>query len=437
MILTLTISATTIICLILSILKYPYIQLKRWKIQSFFLVALTGAAVLLTLGLIDGQEVAKVLFSNSPINPLKILVLFISVSILSIVLDEVGFFSYMANQALKLGKKNQTTLFVVLYAVISILTVFTSNDILILTFTPFICAFAKRANINPIPYLVAEFVSANTFSMMLSIGNPTNIYISSVYGISFFEYMKVMFVPTILAGFCAFLIVFLLFKKEFKKEIRVEAKEIMIKDKFVLVISLIHLILCTIILSISSFLGVEMWLVCLGFAMSLMLILLVYGLINKDLNVLKSSLRRAPWDLVPFVVSMFIIILALDKYKVLHATGEFLNRPTTSGLSTVLTYGLLSTLLSNVLNNIPMTLAVSKILAALPEKLTSFGVYASIIGSNLGAYLTPIGALAGIMFTNILSKENIEYKTRDFIKYGLVTVPFVLIAALFGLLLVL
>jgi arsenical pump membrane protein len=110
MILTLTISATTIICLILSILKYPYIQLKRWKIQSFFLVALTGAAVLLTLGLIDGQEVAKVLFSNSPINPLKILVLFISVSILSIVLDEVGFFSYMANQALKLGKKNQTTL---------------------------------------------------------------------------------------------------------------------------------------------------------------------------------------------------------------------------------------------------------------------------------------------------------------------------------------
>ena len=64
-------------------------------------------------------------------------------------------------------------------------------------------------------------------------------------------------------------------------------------------------------------------------------------------------------------------------------------------------------------------------------------MYASIIGSNLGAYLTPIGALAGIMFTNILSKENIEYKTRDFIKYGLVTVPFVLIAALFGLLLVL
>ena len=169
-----------------------------------FLVALTGAAVLLTLGLIDGQEVAKVLFSNSPINPLKILVLFISVSILSIALDEVGFFSYLANQALKLGKKNQTTLFVVLYAVISILTVFTSNDILILTFTPFICAFAKRANINPIPYLVAEFVSANTFSMMLSIGNPTNIYISSVYGISFFEYLKVMFVPTILAGFVHF-----------------------------------------------------------------------------------------------------------------------------------------------------------------------------------------------------------------------------------------
>jgi arsenical pump membrane protein len=210
MFLTLSISGATIICLVLSIVKYPYIKIKERKIQSFFLVTSMGAIILLLFNLIGVSEVTSVLFSNTPLNPLKILVLFISVSILSIALDEVGFFSYLANQALKLGKKNQTTLFVVLYAVISILTVFTSNDILILTFTPFICAFAKRANINPIPYLVAEFVSANTFSMMLSIGNPTNIYISSVYGISFFEYLKVMFVPTVFAGMSAFLLLFLL-----------------------------------------------------------------------------------------------------------------------------------------------------------------------------------------------------------------------------------
>lgn len=437
MFLTLSISGATIICLVLSIVKYPYIKIKERKIQSFFLVTSMGAIILLLFNLIGVSEVTSVLFSNTPLNPLKILVLFISVSILSIALDEVGFFSYLANQALKLGKKNQTTLFVVLYAVISILTVFTSNDILILTFTPFICAFAKRANINPIPYLVAEFVSANTFSMMLSIGNPTNIYISSVYGISFFEYLKVMFVPTVFAGMSAFLLLFLIFRKELKKEIKVEEKETGIKDKFILTVSLIHLVLCTITLSVSGFIRVEMWLVCLGFAMSLMLILLVYGLINKDLNVLKSSLRRAPWDLVPFVVSMFIIILALDKYNILYNMGEKLNSLTTDSITTIATYGVLSTILSNILNNIPMTLIVSKILAALPDHLASFGVYASIIGSNLGAYLTPIGALAGIMFTNILSRENITYKTRDFIKYGLIIVPFVLLAALTGLFMVL
>lgn len=58
---------------------------------------------------------------------------------------------------------------------VAILTIFTSNDIVILTFTPFICYFSKNAKINPIPYLVAEF-AATTYSMMLIIGNPTNIY---------------------------------------------------------------------------------------------------------------------------------------------------------------------------------------------------------------------------------------------------------------------
>ena len=432
----LLISAATIVCLVLSIVKFPYIYFKERKIQTFFIVTSIGAILLLLFGFIDVREVTKVLLSNTSINPLKILVLFISVSILSIVLDEVGFFSYLANQALKLGKRNQTTLFVVLYVVISILTVFTSNDILILTFTPFICFFAKRANINPMPYLVSEFVSANTFSMMLSIGNPTNVYLSSVYGITFFEYFKVMVIPTVLSGVTAFFVLYYIFRKELIKEIVVEEKEVKIKDKFIFIVSLLHIVLCTITLAVSNFIRIEMWLVCLGFALSLITILFVYGVITCKLGVLAKSIRRAPWDLVPFVLSMFIVILALDKYDVLYNMGVGLNKVTKNTGSTIFTYGVLSTLLSNVLNNIPMSLTISKIIPALPSNLTYYGVYASIIGSNLGAYLTPIGALAGILFVNILSTNGITYKTTDFIKYGLLIVPFVLFVALASLYLV-
>lgn len=436
MIATIIISVITIICLILSIIKYPSITIKGRAVSTFYLATSLGAIVLIAARLIKISEISDVLLSNTSINPLKILVLFISMSLLSIALDEVGFFSYLANKTLKLGKKNQVTLFVVLYVVISILTVFTSNDILILTFTPFICFFAKRANINPMPYLIAEFVSANTFSMMLCIGNPTNMYLSSVYEIGFIEYFKVMALPTTLAGIAAFCVLLLAFRKELKKEIIVEEKDVQIENKFILIVSLIHLSACTITLTISNFIGVEMWLICLGFALSLLLILIVYGIITRKFSVLKNSLLRAPWNLVPFIISMFIIILALDKHGVLYSSGQMLNSISKGKTGTIFTYGVLSTLLSNVLNNIPMTLTISKIIAALPANLTSFGVYASIIGSNLGAYLSPIGALAGIMFINILSKSGIELKASTFIKYGVITVPVVLVVSLLGLCLI-
>jgi arsenical pump membrane protein len=63
----------------------------------------------------------------------------------SVFLDELGFFRVLASAALHRAGSSQKILFFILYFTVSILTVFTSNDIIILTFTPFICAFARRA----------------------------------------------------------------------------------------------------------------------------------------------------------------------------------------------------------------------------------------------------------------------------------------------------
>ena len=69
--------------------------------------------------------------------------------------------------------------------------------------------------------------------------------------------------------------------------------------------------------------------------------------------------------------------------------------------------------------------------------LTNQAIYSTIIGSNLGAFLTPIGALAGIMFTDLVSKQNVKYSFKTFTKYGLIiSIPTILIALL-GLSLVL
>ena len=101
-------------------------------------------------------------FRVYPFGENSILVLFLSMTALSVFLDEIGFFRYLAGAAIRFAGEKQTVLFYVLYALVSVLTVFTSNDVIILTFTPFICYFTRCAGIDPLPYLVSEFVAANT-----------------------------------------------------------------------------------------------------------------------------------------------------------------------------------------------------------------------------------------------------------------------------------
>lgn len=200
MTISIIIAILTCVTLILSVLFFPKIKIFNKQINTYVVVCLAGALLMVLFKNITFNKIFDGLTTSSSINPLKILVLFISMTFLSIYLDEVGFFKYLACVATKKSKANQKILFLILYMLVSVLTIFTSNDIVILTFTPFICYFAKNTKINPIPYLVAEFAAANTWSMLLMIGNPTNIYLSLSSGIDFISYFKVMFLPTIFAG---------------------------------------------------------------------------------------------------------------------------------------------------------------------------------------------------------------------------------------------
>ena len=217
MVATLIVSLITCIVLIVSILTFPKIKMFNKEINTYWIVCLIGAIFILLFKGVSVKESMLGLFENSSINPIKILILFFSMTFLSIFLDEVRFFKFIASILTNRCKTNQTSLFFALYALVSILTIFTSNDIVILTFTPFICYFTKNTKINPIPYLVAEFAAANTWSMMLIIGNPTNIYLATSANINFIEYFKVMFLPTLIAGLTQLLLMYLIFKNKLKQ----------------------------------------------------------------------------------------------------------------------------------------------------------------------------------------------------------------------------
>jgi len=427
MVAALIIFIITIVAMIASVLFFPKIKIGKLHIDTYWLITLSGAVILLCCGLADIKAVGQALIADTAINPLKILALFLSMTVLSIFLDELGFFRFLASVALKKARTGQVKLFLYLYITVSVLTVFTSNDVIILSFTPFICYFAKNAKISAIPYLAAEFIAANTWSMALIIGNPTNIYLATAYGLDFLSYLKISIIPTVLAGVVAFLTLFLIFRKKLKSPIEGEAEDVKIEDKLQLWVGIAHLAACTILLAIGSYINLEMWLVSVCAAGSLFMCTLVISLCRKKKPVqLLNCLKRAPYQLVPFILSMFVLIIALNEQGITDALATFF-----AGDLPILKYGVFSYLAANVINNIPMSVLFSAIIESAGTGLG--GMFATVIGSNIGAFLTPIGALAGIMWSSILNKHGEKFGYLDFLKIGAVVSVPTLAAALGGL----
>jgi arsenical pump membrane protein len=208
------VSLLTVLATAAMALLEPRLHPRHPSMRLYWIAPLLGALLLLMGGWLPVREALSGLLAESAVNPIKILVLFFSMTLMSVFLDEVGFFRYLASAVLHRAGSNQKKLFVLLYLVVSVLTVFTSNDIVVLTFTPFICYFAKNTEIDPVPYLICEFVAANTWSMALIIGNPTNIYLAAGNSIDFAAYISVMWLPTLLAGVTSFTVLWLLFYRK-------------------------------------------------------------------------------------------------------------------------------------------------------------------------------------------------------------------------------
>jgi arsenical pump membrane protein len=368
-------------------------------------------------GCISFDSAIKGITANTSVNPIKILTLFLSMTLISVHLGDAGFFDYVANAVFAKNKNGQLKLFLTLYAVISILTVFTSNDVIILTFTPPICLFCKKAKISPLPFLIGEFVAANTWSMMLIVGNPTNVYLAQSAGISFAQYVSVMWLPALIGGITGLLMVFILFFNQLKKPITKSTQMISapnhIKiEKAPMISAIVHLLLCIILLALSDTIGFEMWLICLILALSLTIFDLVYDLIIKhSARPVWHSIKKEPFELIPFVLSMFVIVLALKENGITTMLSDLL---ITNGKKDAMSIGFISALSANLLNNIPMSVFFEGVIAG--QSLPA--LYGAIIGSNVGAFITPVGALAGIMWTKILADYDVKLPFLKFVAYG-------------------
>jgi arsenical pump membrane protein len=439
-------------------LKIPLPSGKREIRLDYVFGSVLGVLILLISGVLAPEHALSSLVGRPGFSPFTIIILFMAVAYIAISLDSTGFFEYIALKIIMRSGGDGRKLFFYFYFLSGFITLFTSNDIVILTLTPIIFYFGKHAKIKVLPYLIAEFFAANIWSMFLYIGNPTNIIAASASGIGIIEYSVWMVLPTIAAGLTCLSLLYFVFKEKVSIKFKIPEDidpQHFLKDRRCAFVTFGAFCATLITLFLSPFIGVEMWLVALFFAA----VLFTYDFVaafdeySKEhlqyFRVFKHYVRRhttkvyefrlhfivdhIPWKIVPFLLCSFVMVEALVVTGVTDAAAALIAALSFNVFAATISMGFFSAFSANLVNNQPMTVLFTKITESsqfvMPASTKLASIFSLIIGSNLGANITLIGALAGIMWVKILRDKDQNITYRGFAKLGLLIMPLVILVS--------
>jgi arsenical pump membrane protein len=360
---------------------------------------------------VTGTHIAETVTSKY-----DIVFLILSFAYLSISLDRSGFFEFASFKIVLYSGGHGTRLLVFFYLLCSVLTFFTSNDIVIISMTPIILYVGKHAGIrNLVPLLISQFVAANTLSMGLYIGSPTNIVLGDATAMTFVDYFLWMFLPSVVSCVVTLGMLLVVFRlipirgNRIQERFQVPDRARDIRSSRPMWIKVVIFAVCLAFLTASSFLGLELWTICLVTAV----VMLAYDLIllrggNERVGGFFAGVgRRMPWPIAPFVLSFFTLVKALSRSGFTESAANVLvDLGQGSLLKLSLVFGYVSAITVNLMNDIPSTVFWADMVPHLQELLTEeqyrVTVYSLIVGVNPGCYLTLIGALAGLMWINII-----------------------------------
>jgi Na+/H+ antiporter NhaD/arsenite permease-like protein len=145
-----------------------------------------GALCMLAAGALNGPSIAAGLRGDGDIQPYTILVLFLSLAYAALALDQTGALAWLALRLTRAARSGHALL-ALHTALAGGITLLTSNDVVVMSLTPIVYVQAAAGGAEPTPYLAAEFVAANLYSMALFIGNPTNLIAAQAFNLSFLE----------------------------------------------------------------------------------------------------------------------------------------------------------------------------------------------------------------------------------------------------------
>lgn len=390
--------------------------------------AIFGAILALSFGVVSFDDVLEVTYIvwDATLS-------FIGIIILSMILDEIGFFEWAAIKMAKFSKGNGIFMFILILLLGAFVAAFFANDGAALILTPILLAKMRLLKMDTkaiFAFLIAGGFIGDSASNPLVISNLTNIVTANYFHIGFIEYMQTMFLPNLLSIVASIITLWLFFRKSIPLHVNIQKlpnPTSVIKNIALFRLSWWFLGILLLGYFIGDFYKLPISVFALGGALIFLFIATKYRAI-KPFFIIKT----APWQVVWFSIGLYIVVFGLKNAGLTdYLTNILLHLKTYGNSIYILATGFISALLSSIMNNMP-TIMIMDI--AIDKTTDTFLAYANIIGSNLGPKMTPIGSLATLLWLHVLSKKGIKISFLEYMKVGFIITPPVLFVALLGLL---
>ncbi|MCC8995985.1 MAG: arsenic transporter [Nitrosomonas sp.] len=389
--------------------------------------ALLGATVALLFGVVQLSDILVVwhIVWNAT-------AAFIAIIIISLILDEAGFFEWAALHVTRWGRGNGHLLFAYIVLLGAAVSALFANDGAALILTPIVMAMLIALGFSPaatLAFVMAAGFIADTASLPLVVSNLVNIVSADYFRIGFAEYARVMIPVNIVSVVGSLGVLFLYFRRSAPASYDVgqlKAPNEAIRDLATFRAGWVVLALLLI-----SFFGLE----SLGVPISLVaavgsLILFAVAAHGHVINT-RKVVREAPWQIVIFSLGMYLVVYGLRNEGLTGYITGLLDVFASYGVwGATLGTGFLAAFLSSIMNNLPTVLigALSIDATSTTGAIKEAMIYANVIGCDLGPKITPIGSLATLLWLHVLARKNMVITWRYYFQVGIVlTMPVLLV----------